>query len=171
MANIRQYYESEDLIKIIPFLDINVSDLGSTDTYNEDKLLKKYFQLDKEGQNLVYKAAIQLAVVGYGNKNYGFIRKNDKDIILLEDIFKRYNIKYNEKINIKFNDDDLSVRRILRLFRSHIKKFIVEKKKPSYLWTKYADKKEFEFLPICFPGGEHLVQTEKRSFVFIRYIW
>jgi len=129
MANIRQYYESEDLIKIIPFLDINVSDLGSTDTYNEDKLLKKYFQLDKEGQNLVYKAAIQLAVVGYGNKNYGFIRKNDKDIILLEDIFKRYNIKYNEKINIKFNDDDLSVRRILRLFRSHIKKFIVEKKR------------------------------------------
>jgi len=91
------------------------------------------------------------------------LEKNDKEIVTLEDIFKRYNIKYNEKINSKFNDDDLSVRRILRLFRVHIQKFIVDKKKPSYLWTKYADKKNPEFLSICFPGGEHLVETEKEA--------
>jgi len=125
----KQYFDTTELSKTIPFIDVNVQELGSTDTYNEDKLLKKYFQLDKEGQILIYKCAIQLAVIGYGNRNYGFIRKDDKNILLLEDIFKKYNIKYNEKINVKYNDDDLSVRRILRLFRVHIQRFIAEKKK------------------------------------------
>jgi len=75
MATIRQYYDTNDLAKTIPFIDFSVNDLGSTDTYNEEKLLKRYFSLDKEGQTLVYKASVQLAVIGYGNKNYGFIRK------------------------------------------------------------------------------------------------
>jgi len=155
----KQYFDTTELSKTIPFIDVNVQELGSTDTYNEDKLLKKYFQLDKEGQILIYKCAIQLAVIGYGNRNYGFIRKDDKNILLLEDIFKKYNIKYN--------DDDLSVRRILRLFRVHIQRFIAEKKKPSYLWNKYADKKNTDFMSICFPGGEHLIEKEQEALFFL----
>jgi len=163
----KQYFDTTDLAKTIPFIDVNVQELGSTDTYNEDKLLKKYFQLDKEGQILVYKCAIQFAVIGYGNKNYGFIRKDDKNILQLEDIFKKYNIKYNEKINVKYNDDDLSVRRILRLFRVHIQRFIAEKRRPSYLWSKYADKKNPELMSICFPGGEHLIEKEQEALFFL----
>jgi hypothetical protein len=167
MANFKQYYDTIELSKLIPFIDINANELGSTDTYNEEKLLKKYHSLEKEGQILVYKAAIQLAIVGYGNKSYGFIRKDDKNIIMLEEIFKKYNVKYNEKINIKYGDDDLSVRRIIRLFRAHVQKFINDKKRPSYLWLKYANKQNVNYMSICFPGGEHLVEKEEEALFFL----
>jgi len=37
----KQYFDTTELSKTIPFIDVNVQELGSTDTYNEDKLLKK----------------------------------------------------------------------------------------------------------------------------------
>jgi hypothetical protein len=154
-----QYLNKEILLNNIPNIHVTKDDLGSTDTYHEDKILKKYLSLSKDGQELVYKAAIQMSVIGFGNKNYGFIRLNEKDIITLIDLFKKYNIKYNEKLNSKYTDDELSARRLIRLFRYQIQKFIVENKKPSFLWNKYANKTNQEYISICFPGGEHVLET------------
>jgi hypothetical protein len=154
-----QYLNKEILLNNIPNIHVTKDDLGSTDTYHEDKILKKYLSLSKDGQELVYKAAIQMSVIGFGNKNYGFIRLNEKDIITLIDLFKKYNIKYNEKLNSKYTDDELSARRLIRLFRYQIQKFIIENKKPSFLWNKYANKTNQEYISICFPGGEHVLET------------
>jgi len=162
-----QYLNREELINNIPEYKVDPSQLGSSDTYHEEKILKKYLSLDKLGQELVYKAALQLSIIGYGNKNYGFVRDNKGEIINLTDIFKKYNIKYMEKINAKYNDDDLSVRRLLRLFRFQIQKFIITNKRPSYLWLKYANKDQLEYMTICFPGGEHLVQTKEEAIFFL----
>jgi len=162
-VNIGQYLGPSDLINAIPKIDVKPEELGSTDTYNETKILSKYLSLDETGQKLIYKCAIQLAVIGYGNKNYGFVRLNDKEVITLVDIFKKYNVKYNESLNSKYSDDDLSARRLLRLFRYQIQDFIITKKRPSYLWLKYADKTKIDFLPICFPGGEHLVEKPEEA--------
>jgi len=142
MENKVQYLPKEILINGIPNIDVRPEDLGTTDTYNEEKILNKYKSINKDGQLLIYKAAIQLAIIGYGNKNYGFIRVNEKDIVTLVDLFGKYNIRFMEKINAKFADDDLSARRLLRLFRYQIQNFIVNNKRPSYLWLKYADKKK-----------------------------
>jgi len=62
-------------------------------------------------------------------------------------------------------EDDLSARRLLRLFRYQIQKFIIENNRPSYLWNKYADKieKNNVYMSICFPGGEHLVETKDQG--------
>jgi len=160
-----QYLSNEVLFNSIPNLQIKPEELGTADTYHEDKLLKAYLSLDKEGQILVYKAALQLAIVGYGNKNYGFVRKNDTEIITLIEIFSKYNIKHLEKQNSKFKDDELSARRLIRLFRCQIQKFIIENKRPSYLWLKYANKNEntSKFLSICFPGGEHVLETKEEA--------
>jgi len=167
MTNLGQYLNKIDLIDNIPKYDIKPEHLGSSDSYHEEKILKKYLSLDKEAQELVYKCALQLAIIGYGNKNFGFVRDNKGDIVTLIDIFNKYHIKYLEKINAKYIDDELSVRRLLRLFRYQIQKFIIENKRPSYLWQKYADKTKIEYSSICFPGGEHLIDTKEEAIFLI----
>jgi len=158
-----QYLDKNILINKIPEIDIKPTDLGTTDTYHEEKILVKYLSLDLKAQNLIYKSAVQLAIIGYGKKNYGFIRLDDKNVITLIELFTKYNIKYNEKINSKYQDDELSARRLLRLFRYQIQKFIITNKRPSYLWSKYAKKEKNEYMSICFPGGEHLVETKDEA--------
>jgi len=160
---INQYLNKDTLLKNIPEIDVKPTDLGTTDTYHEEKILMKYLSHTLEAQNLIYKAAIQLAIVGYGKKNYGFIRLNDKDILTLTSLFDKYKIKYNEKINVKYLEDELSARRLIRLFRFQIQKFIIQNKRPSYLWSKYANKIKIEYMSICFPGGEHLVETKDQA--------
>jgi len=162
-----QYLSKETLFKKIPEIKINVSDLGTTDTYHEERLLNKFLSLDKLGQTLVYKAALQLSIIGFGNKNYGFVRIDDKNIITLEEIFTKYNVAYKNKQNVKLNDDDLSARRLMRLFRYQTQKFIIENKRPSYLWMKYAEKSNQDYVNICFPGGEHLVETKDEAIFFL----
>jgi len=85
-----------------------------------------------------------------------------KNIVKLEDLFKRNNIKFNEKLNEKYNPSELSARRLVRLFRCQIKEFIVKTKRASYLYLKYSNKDE-KYMHICFPGGEHLVKTEDEA--------
>jgi len=167
---IGQYLTKDILINALPKILIKPEELGTTDTYHEEKILKNYASLDEKSQILIYKAALQVAIVGYGNKNYGFIRVDDKNIMTLVDLFEKYKIKYLEKINSKYGDADLSVRRLLRLFRYQIQKFIIENNRPSYLWLKYANKDNIKFVSVCFPGGEHLVDNkEEAEFLLTTY--
>jgi len=154
-----QYLSENDLVKTISIIDINPTDLGSSDTYNESKILETYMKLPEEARILIYKAALQLSIIGYGNKNYGFIRINEKDVITLSELFNRYQIKFIEKQNEKYNDSDLSARRLMRLFRYQIRNFIEKNNRPSYLFLKYSDR-NVKYMSICFPGGEHLVDNE-----------
>jgi len=158
-----KYIDTDILINGIPKIKVTKDDLGSTDTYHEEKILKKYLSYDPIAQELIYKSAIQLAIIGYGKKNYGFIRLDDKQTITLVELFKKYNIRFLEPINAKYSDDELSARRLLRLFRYQIQKFIIENNRPSYLWFKYADKSKLEMVSICFPGGEHLIETQEQG--------
>jgi len=162
-----QYLNKDELINSIPRVEISVNDLGSTDTYHEEKILKKYLSLEKNGQILLYKSSIQLAIIGYGKKNYGFIRLDDKTQVNLVDIFKKYNVKFLEPLNVRYEDDELSARRLLRLFRYQIQEFIIKNKRPSYLWNKYADKQNINYMSICFPGGEHLAETPEEAIFLI----
>jgi len=84
-----QYLEENVLEAKIPQYKITINDLGTADTYNETEILNKYLSYDEIARNLICKAAIQLAIVGYGNKNYGFIRIDEKNVINLVDLFKK----------------------------------------------------------------------------------
>jgi len=167
MSNlIGQYLGRQELVDAIVDIGVKPEHLGSSDSYHEEKILNKYLELNKEAQELVYKSALQLAIIGYGNKNYGFVRDSKGNVITLMDIFNKYHIKYLEKLNAKYADDELSVRRLLRLFRYQIQRFIIENKRPSYLWQKYANKEKVEYMSVCFPGGEHLVEKKDEA-IFI----
>jgi len=82
---------------------------------------------------------------------------NVVDIIV---IFKRLGILFNKNINEKYDSEFISSRRLIRLLRYHIKTFIEKTGRPSYLWFKYSDKNESK-MNICFPGGEHLIETQE----------
>jgi len=90
MANQPGQYLSKDiLVNNIPKVNVTADDLGSTDTYHEEKILKKYLSYDSNAKELIYKSAIQLAIIGYGKKNYGFIKLDDKNTITLIELFKK----------------------------------------------------------------------------------
>jgi len=163
-----QYLNKNELLEKIVDFEMNINDLGTTDTYHEEKILQKLQKYSKASQILLCKCAIQMAIVGYGRKNYGFIRLDDKNIITLEKIFQENNIKFMEKQNAKYDDDDLSARRLLRLFRYQIQKFIMRTGRPSYLWLKYADKQNKNFMIICFPGAEHLIEDRNEAIFLLK---
>jgi hypothetical protein len=158
----KNYLGREELSSAIGFLQLTMDDLISSDNYDEVKLLEKFKKYSPEDATLMYKAAIQLSVIGYGQQNYGAVRLNDTDIINLVDIFRKLNIKYNNRINERYSDDDFSVRRLLRFFRYQIQAFIIKSQRPSYLWLKYSDR-DPKYLIICFPGAEHLVETRDEA--------
>jgi len=152
-----QYLNKEILIKTIGVHNITTNDLISADTYNETKMLEKFLLFDDKTKTLLYKSSIQLAIIGYGNKNYGSIRHED-EVIKLIDLFNSLKIKYEEKLNAKYSEDEFSARRLLRFFRYQIQEFIKNTGRPSYLWLKYSTKEE-KYISICFPGAEHLVEN------------
>jgi len=150
------------LLKNINYYDIKDTDLISADSYNEEEMLKKFNTIDKEGQQLLLKCAIHVSIIGSGNKTYGMVRNDKGNVVEIKDIFSKYNISYNKNINEKYDKDTLSSRRLVRLLRYHIQKFIRETNRPSYLWLKYSDTNK-DMVDICFPGGEHLVETQEQA--------
>ena len=163
-----QYLESRELIKFSGIDEIKISDLGKVDSYDETKIKNKITGYRKDGIILLLKASIQMAIVGFGNKSFGFIRHNDSKIEL-SDIFAKYNVKTNNHLKDKLEDDDLTPRRLIRFFRFQIKKFIDKNKISSYLWNKYAPKNfSEEFKQICFPGAEHLIDNEEDAAFLIK---
>jgi len=157
-----QYLSKDQLVHEVGILDLNISDLISADTYNESEMLSKYKKFSDVDKVLLYKAAVQLAVIGYGNRNYGSVRIDDKNVIALTEIFQKTNVKFNKSLDEKYKDDDFSVRRLLRFFRYQIQTFITKSNRPSYLWMKYSDK-NLTYMNICFPGAEHLVETKEEA--------
>lgn len=72
-----QYLSKDFLTNLTDFdFKINPNDLLKTDTYHEGKILKKLSGFSQENREILLHIAIQIAVVGAGNKNYGFIKRN-----------------------------------------------------------------------------------------------
>jgi hypothetical protein len=163
-----QYFNSKDLLDGLKLPDVKSDDLISTDSYNEEELVKKIKLLDNKEQLLLLKCAIHISIVGSGNKTYGLIRDGD-EVLEIKSIFDRNNVKYNKTINQKYEKNDLSARRIQRLFRYHIQKFIINTGRSSYLWRKYANS-DIKMIPYCFPGAEHLIETnEQMNYLYNAY--
>jgi len=150
------YLQSETLLDILSDYNVSVNDLQVTDTYNEILIKIKIQSYKINDQKLLLTSAVQLAIVGFGGKNLGSIIKNGI-LTPLNSIFNDLGVKYNNVLNSKLNDDDLTPRRLIRFFRFHILGFIKSTKKPSYLWNKYSDKETNDGFLNCFPGAEHLL--------------
>jgi hypothetical protein len=155
-----QYLTEKEILPEISHVNIKPEELGRTDTYNEEMILKKILKYSKDDQKLLAKAAHQIAIIGAGGKSYGFVYGDKNEVMNLEDIFKKLNVKYKNTINTKLDEDDLTPRRLVRFFRYHVQKFIKDTNRPSYLWLKYADRSDSSMMYVCFPGAEHLVKNK-----------
>jgi len=172
MLNSGQYLDKKELINNIPDYKFNPDDIVSTDTYNETALLKNFLNRSEDSQLQLFKATVNADVVGIGGKNYGFVKHNvngKETIVEIKTIYEKEKIKYGGKQNERYDDDTLTPRRLSRLLRHHVQKFIVQNNRPSYLWKKYNNS-DIKMIGICFPGGEHLVQTkEEMDYLYVAY--
>jgi len=162
----KQYFDNADLEKYL-IVDVNVpnEDLISSDTYNETELKNNFVQVEEAGRQLLYMSALHVAIIGSGNKVLGSVRYKN-NVHQIKDILDKYKILYNKNINEKYDKKTLTIRRLVRMFRLQIQKWITITGRPSYLWTKYSDKNE-AMIPYCFPGAEHLVSEKNHAYYLI----
>lgn len=127
-----------------------------TDTYDESEVAKTIDSIGKEICGII---AIQLAIVGLGNKNYGKIIYQD-DVIDLEEFFVKNNIIYKSLLGTQLEPGTLTPRRLIRFYRFLVREFITKTNKPSYLFKKYCPIQDLKFTNVIYPGFEHIATPE-----------
>jgi hypothetical protein len=160
--NNKQYLNKDQLNFDLNLDDIKLEDLVSKDSYDESLLFEEFTKLKKPDRFLLLKATIQMALIGFGQQSYGSIMIEGKEVEIIT-IFKRLGVKYNMKQNEKYTPTTFSARRLLRLFRYEIQKYIEKTQRASYLFRKYDDVKDNKMMSFIFPGGEHLVETTEQA--------
>jgi len=124
-----------------------------TDTYNEFELKKT---IDLIGKEYCGAIALQLAIVGYGNRTYGSVTVNGEKIDI-KAFFDEKGIKYNLDQNTKLKPSDLTPRRLIRFFRYTVMEYLEKNQTfTTYLYKKYCINKNESNRKIVFPGYEHL---------------
>jgi hypothetical protein len=134
--------------------------LITQDTYNEFKLV----QTTKEiGVYICYAVAVQLAIIGFGRKTYGKVKFENEEIDILE-FFNKNKINYNYQFGDKITPEELTPRRLIRLYRYKILEYLNKnKERSSYLYRKYCNFKTDLLRQWIFPGAEHLFLPEQPS--------
>ena len=128
-----------------------------TDTYNEEEVSKS---IEKIGKDICSIIAIQLAIVGLGNKNYGIVKYNDNEINI-KNFFDKNKIIYDANLGTQLDPSALTPRRLVRFFRFIIKDFIEHTGQCSYLFRKYCPNQNLSYSNVIFPGFEHIAIPDK----------
>lgn len=152
-----QYLDSKDLAPLDSKVEIT---LVATDTYHEKKLLEKVLKMNK---NVLFGIALHVAIIGIGGKTYGQV-KVEEQYVDLKEFMTKNNIKYTSTLNTKLEDDDITPRRLARLFRFQIKEYLQKNKHAqSYLHRKYVDPSLQTEETRCniFQGSEHMLDPKK----------
>lgn len=161
-------YLNEEVIQEFPLGEFTPKVFVTSDNYNETALLKKLKNFDRDDVLLLQQCALYTAIIGTGKKNMGSLRIGEKTEEI-KDIYDRLEIKYNNTRQTDLNDDDLTPRRLVRLFRVHTHQFIQKHGRPSYLWLKYTNK-DPEYRDYCYPGAEHYVESKEQfDYIFGAY--
>jgi hypothetical protein len=165
-----KYLNREQIEAIIGkiVLEPNFSPM-SQDSYNEELIAIKVNNLDEATKPKLCQAAINMAVVGFGNKRYGSYRVGDT-IVDIKQLFDENTILYKNPPNALLKEDDLTPQRLCRFFRYQIKDYIKLNKVQSYLFRKYSNH-DVRFFDIAFRGSEYLddLTEEQRLWLIEMY--
>jgi len=148
---LESFLNKEKLEEVKP--DYALIKLISTETYNEPELFN---EIKKIGKDICGAIAIQLAIVGYGNKKYGEVKIGHK-VINIQDFFNLHNITTKSELGTKLTPNTLTPRRLIRIYRYSIEEFLI--KNPliqSYLYKKYCYEKTEKNRCFIFPGFENM---------------
>jgi len=137
--------------------------LISQDTYNEIELLKSVKKTGMIGELLA--CTMQIAVVGFGGKSFGHVNYKGVDLDV-KTVFNKCHVNMVSELNKKLKDGELTPRRLIRLFRFQIQKFLKVTGKKSYLAKKYytGDDQYSEFI---FPGAESIITQPEHARLLI----
>jgi len=158
-----QYFERSEETGFDDLVDTDI-ELVQTSSYNEDVLQQKIE--DSGFKRELFACAVQLAVVGWGRGSYGEVTVNGvkKD---LTDIFDEADVYYNNDAGTQLESFDLTPKRLVRMFRFQIKRWLEIKNLQSFLLRKYGVGKGPEFNPYIFPGAEHLIVEKLHAKVLL----
>jgi len=107
-----------------------------------------------EARDLLFDATLSNSIIGYGQRNFGVMKIEDK-FLEINDLYKKYGVLFNNRRNANLNEDDLTPNRLMRFFRYDIRDWIKKNNTASFLWRKYS-RKDPEMMSICFRGAEYL---------------
>ena len=145
-------------------VDINLMELITTDTYDERALLQA---ARNKGIDECFAIGLHFALIGMGNKNHGNIKLNN-NVVPIKKLMDSLKILYNNQPQAQLKDDDLTPKRLARLFRYHISEYIKSKDVKSFLYRKYAPDTSAP-AHLIFPGAEYMIDKENAHYLIAAY--
>lgn len=133
---------------------VEVELIGS-DTYDEVLLLKKIMSKDVEH---LYCCALSMAITGFGNKSFGKYKLKGF-LYDVSDVMKKNGILLHTKLNDKIEPDDVTPKRLCRIFRFEISNHLRVTGIKGFLWRKYSRGIDIPSY-LCFPGAEHFIDSD-----------
>jgi hypothetical protein len=135
-----------------------------TSSYDETGLKDKIESTGMKKE--LFACALQLAVVGWGRDNYGDVTVDGEKRNLVE-IFDDSGVFYDNAPGVSLEPTDLTPRRLIRVFRFQISRYMGLKNMRSFLLRKYGADKNSSFNKHIFPGAEHLITDKKYANVLL----
>ncbi|KAI8874133.1 hypothetical protein GQ42DRAFT_159998 [Ramicandelaber brevisporus] len=141
----RRWIEQSDPKKLLAIIGDNYSDEDVWKSVSKTGLVRE-----------LYAVAIQMAVVGAGNKSRNTFVLDSKSHNV-QDVLRKAGVQTKPTMITTLDPGALTPRRIVRLFRFHISSYLEKNKEiEPYLWRKYT-KKLPEARHTTFIGAEFLV--------------
>mgnify|MGYP003574379848 CR=1 FL=1 len=137
--------------------------LQSSDSYHEGKIFEKIKKLEAVDQARYLAIGMHIAIIGVGGQNYGEV-KVAEELVDIKKYMQKQGIKYDSNLDTKLEDDDITPRRLSRLFRYQVRNHLMANpQQQSYLHKKYVDvKDQSEQTRInIFQGAEHLYDPKR----------
>jgi hypothetical protein len=153
-TEVPQYLNKEQIHNLLGEPHAEGLTLVSTESYNEELIAEKIKSFGPQARDLLFDATLNNAIIGYGQKNFGVVKIEDK-FLEIHDIYKKYNVLMNLPQGANLGEDELTPNRLMRFFRYDIRDWINKNNTGSYLWRKYS-RKDPGMMPICFRGAEYL---------------
>jgi len=159
-----KYLSSEDISNLMGIMKPDLSFVPmSQDSYNETAVIQAIMATGKKEELLM--AAINLGVIGFGNRRYGQFKCKDK-LVEIAVLLAAAGVKFGLTKDAKLTEGDLTPQRLCRAFRNHIKAYLEESKWESYIYRKYSTH-EVRYASILFRGAEYLDDLKKDEVDYI----
>jgi hypothetical protein len=160
----KKYMSSKSLDEL-PCADFSDIVLLSSDSVDEGLLAQTI--LDSGKAELLCALTIQMAVIGTGGKDYAQFKYKNTTYDTAE-VFRDVGVLFNNRLDDNLGPEILTPRRLMRMFRRHISRYLESTGASSYLFKKYSPGIE-EFRHLTFPGSEHMVEDEAARHLFAAY--
>lgn len=154
METLNQYFSEEEFVSAFDAAEISSFETIVTDSYSDAEIAKAIKSTGLTNELMC--CAIQMSIVGFGNKSYGSM-KYKGEIFSLEYVFRSAGVRTDLNLNSAIGSDVLTPRRLQRFFRYATKLYLERNKSASsYLFRKYTNSNG-AYRTIVFPGAESCV--------------